>query len=160
MTEREPMDVRTLKKGDFIAPEMCEEMTGVRRTSRDYGLALLRLKQRLYDACSLEQIFLSFGVQKDGLKVHTDDEASNYHYKEAQHGINKMARSFRNMTSLVDRSMLTDGVRNEHDRNTALMAMRVQAVRGAGRAFALEMKKKQIEQKKNDSGEEDATAGE
>jgi len=133
MAEYEPMDVTVLRKGDYIPPDVCEKMLGVKRSERRYSLELCALVARIKSLADEHGNVLSFCSDGDGIRVHTDEEASDYHAKAIDRARAKAARSLRDMVTRVDTSQLTEDQRRAHDRIVSIEALRQQAGKRAVR---------------------------
>jgi len=133
LDEKYPVNVAELKKGDFLSPETCEMLTGKKRDNPRYQFAMQSIREFIYRESEKQGRPLSCGIDGDGLRIHTDAEASEYHRRLHYMALRGMRRSMKRMVSCVDRAQLTSFEVAEHDRETALAALRVQAVREACR---------------------------
>lgn len=135
-----PIDVSTLDKGMFITPEECEDHCGKKRGSREYQFALQSLREYIYRESMRDGRPLSCGIKGDGVMIHTDSEAAEYHRAMNDQAVSALRRSSRRLAGTVDRSQLSAGEQSNYDRAVAVAAMRCQMIRKAGRLVAKEQK--------------------
>ena len=141
-----PLDVSQLEKGDYIPPEMCEEIVNVKRDCREYPMAVLKLKNEILLLCEAENKIFSARVYKDGVKIHEDGEASVYHSSAMTNAKKKHRRNLNDMVRRVDRMNLDVAQLQTHDRCIMLETQRALAGTKAVRnqIVAEQPEKKQI----------------
>jgi len=130
MTERWPIDVETLQKGDVISIERLEVIIGRPRGAPGFGLEVLKIREMI--ARQLEVIGRPMTIrQLHGQLVLCDDEtASVYNPREVEAGWRKSARAHRRNLA-VDVSQLDQERRAQHDRTLVTHSRIFQAMRSA-----------------------------
>jgi hypothetical protein len=111
-----PIDTATLCKGSRILADEIERAINVKRTSRDYSLALLKLRKFIEWRLAERDLEVVTCSERDDIKILTDDEAAPHTDNEFQNALKKARRELRKQAS-VDRAGITeDAIRAEHDR--------------------------------------------
>lgn len=134
-TKHYPFDVPNLKKGDFIAPEICEALAGVTRADvKSYQLALMSLRDQLEKQWLRErEEIITVVSSDDGLLICSDEAAVSTNDNRAQKAKKSLRRALFRQGG-VDRSNLSDESIVRHDRSLRAMTAYVMAGRAAERA--------------------------
>ena len=134
MAEGDAVDVLigTLVKGDVLTAEQCVKLLGMRLEDPRYSLALLGLCKRIED--TLQELGRPCVVRCEagGIHVLEDAEAAIYVQQRFMAHQAGLGRSHKRAL-VIDQGQLTADQRAEHERNVAMMAFKVQAIRRAGR---------------------------
>lgn len=125
-----PIDFESLKQGDFIAPDIVSDVTGISPKNRAYGLAQLKARDIIESGladCGHCWILRSEG---DGLRILTDEEASVYKERMMRARIRGFGRDLRQMQH-IDVGKLTEERRHKHDEHMVRASLFLQAGRNA-----------------------------
>jgi len=118
-----PIDTDKLVKGQDISPAECERIIGVSPADQSrYRLALLALAQWVMKDSEARGRPLSVGTCGDGIRVRTDQEASDHHFNQALARLRGFRRDVRRQTTTVDTAGLTPSQVQEHDHKSAVLA--------------------------------------
>lgn len=133
VTEEYPFDTSTLEKGSRVTAEQIERATGCSPESKNFGLAMLRIKG--YVTWRLAQRGLDVVVRavKNDLVILTDSDAAPYTDAKFQNRIAQAAHALQEQLS-VSRHALTDGERLRHDRACAVNGATLAGARKARKA--------------------------
>jgi hypothetical protein len=112
-----PIDVTTLKKGDWLSPEQCENIHGVLREEDPSGYAFANMSLRnKIEALSVDADYpFSCGHRDDGIRILTDAEALEEQKKRMRESIRKVKRA-RRLSDRNDLNNLTPEQRREWER--------------------------------------------
>jgi len=105
-----PVDIEALQKGDRIGSEVIEEWSGVPRSSRDYPMQVLKLRNHIEKRLPEDWTLVS---ECDGIRILPDDEASPYLAKSQKQRMRGLYRDHRRLGA-VDQTQVQD--KNSHDR--------------------------------------------
>ena len=125
--ERYPLDFDALNKGDVLTPESLARITSTEVGTPAYQFAILGLR------CEIERELEAAGrpvtvkQDGDGLRILTDEEATDYNHAQLQAGLRKVARSHRR-NLLVDRTQLSIEKQKAHDRRLIAEGAYVQSI--------------------------------
>lgn len=115
MTERYPIDVDTLNKGDVISVERLEKITGRSRNHKHFSLEVLKVKDLIRRELRAHQRVLTIVSRKGNLVVCVDAEAATYNHATFGAKLRQAANAhFQNMA--VDTTNLDDAQRQAHER--------------------------------------------
>ena len=131
---RRPFDIEQLAKGVTIHCEEIEAAYHVRRSDhKQYQLAVMQAKQEI-SKLTARELGQTWTIKQEGdsLRILTDEEAVDYNAVQFDRGRRAMATAHRRLIG-VDRSMLSDGRQNEHDRHIFAQATQLQAITDAKR---------------------------
>ena len=111
--------VLQLHKGMFITQEQCERLLGVQNNpnNSDYEFALLGLIDKLTKRSIASKTPLSMAVRNNGIIIHNDEEAVDYHEHQRKCGIKKFKRHKKYGEILVDQSQLSPEILRRHTNN-------------------------------------------
>lgn len=123
-----PLDFDALQKGDALAPETIEKITGFPIGTRRYELGVLQLRQRILR--ELEDRGRPVTVAVDGgcLRILTDEEAAEYNPHQFRVGFRKLLRAHRRALH-VDASQLTAEQRAALERSIVVQSKMISAAR-------------------------------
>ncbi len=79
-------------KGLYISPEILENLFNINRDSSQYQFKLLSLERDIKDLLSERNLFITIKSDKNGIKILSDKEASEYN-------INKIGKGLRVLES-------------------------------------------------------------
>ena len=127
--------ITTLVKGDSLTAEQCVKLLGMRVEDPRYSLVLLGLSKRIEDTLGELGKPAVVRCEANGIRVLLDDEAAVYVLQRFLTHQAGLGRSHKRAL-IVDRGQLTPEQRAEHERNVAMMAFKVQAIRRSGEADA------------------------
>lgn len=109
-----PIDFSELEKGSYLSPKECEEALGEKRGSKKYQLGLMNLSSEIYRYFQTHFAeVVTTCVHKDGVKVLTDVEASEYNIRGREKALRSLGQSCFRM-SAVDLSNLTEDQKKTH----------------------------------------------
>jgi len=120
-----PLDFNLLRRGDYLTPEQVEDATLTTRSSVDYRVAMLQLRDQILAH------FLGLGdvvtvvTEKDGLRILTHAEQAEYAPTREQRAVRQLLISHAEGKA-VDVSQLTDEQRERHNRWLLRNAWRLQ----------------------------------
>ncbi len=123
IAEIHPFDVTKLEKGDWISPDRCESVVGMRRTDKNYALRLLAIAQELerqWQQIRVEQITIC--SEKDGLRICTDDEAVNVNKDRRLSAVRAMERAQVRQCGVDAAKLSTTKIRGLHEREVVVGA--------------------------------------
>lgn len=132
---RFPVDYDSLAKGDYIAHERIEEITGEVVGSEAYSLACLTLAQAISRELWLRGKQWTVIGRDHGIAVLTDVEASEYNGRRFEQGCAVMARSNVRMAA-VDAGAFTEGQRRKHDQALVFQGASLAALQAARQRVA------------------------
>ncbi len=124
--------IGTLKKGDVLTSEQCVRLLGLRVEDPRYSLALLGLCKRIEDTLGELGRPCVVRCEAGGIHVMEDAEAAVYVQQRFQAHQAGLGRSHKR-AQVIDHGQLSAEQRAEHERNVAMMAFKIQAIRRAGR---------------------------
>ena len=114
----------TLQKGSTIPVEMCEKILGISRDHKHYNFRLLKLTHTLINhslAVGLNNGHgFSMSIEGQGIKVHSDSEAANYHHAQEMIGLKKHKRHNYVARKTVNTNNLSDKQRERFLREREL----------------------------------------
>jgi len=123
-----PIDTEVLEKGDYITPEQIEDILGVSRNDKQYPFKLMYLQKKIM----MDRQDIYAKAEKDGLRILTDAEWTNYEGGLFTNALRAMARSVRRIAA-VDVRELTEDERTKHDRRQIVMAQTLQGAHSSRR---------------------------
>ena len=90
MSEKHPLDVEALSRGDFIPPERVEQIYGLNRKDPRYPFMLLHLRKYIEDEW-VDEDGLGVAVRSHdgGLCLLQDEEVAGYATKYRRDGLSK-----------------------------------------------------------------------
>lgn len=139
-----PFDVLVLNKGDYIAPEKCEQVAGIRRDALGgrYQLKLLGLRQALERQWERDRgEVITTTVEKDGIRICSDDGAVVTNEKRATQHIRGLRRDLVRQNG-VDRSKVSSPeLKNVHERSLVRLGAFIAGGQRAQRAALKEHKR-------------------
>lgn len=133
--EIHPFDVMTLSKGDWLSPDRCEAVIGVRRDRPQYRLKMLALAEeiaRLWHRERSEVVTLT--QERDGLLICTDDQAVMVNKERRVQHVRGLERSLVRQGGVDTTKLSTDEHRSLHERELVVGSAFLSAGRKAVRA--------------------------
>ena len=132
MSERYPVDVDALCKGDVITIERLENILGMKRHDPRWWRSVLGVKTNIERQLRRGGRVLTLRQRQGDLVVCDDNEASSYNPREIEAGIRRSARAHeRNLH--VDVGNLDDARRVAHERNLVVYGRMLYAAKSARR---------------------------
>ena len=131
-TQFHPLDFETLKKGDYITPEQAAEITGKNASDPKFALALLNLKERIRREMQAQKRPITAKVERGGIRILNDPEASNYNDKQAKGALRKLGRCVSQLL-YVDQRKLNNGEQRTHEHRIISWTKVFGAAKGARR---------------------------
>lgn len=122
-----PIDVRTLKKGDYIKPEFIEKTYECKRENNLYSLNVLKLRSFIEQASRNEDEPLLTKGEKFGIRILIDSEAVEYTNSRAENAKNQLAVALAKMT-LIDKNNLDEKESGDLERNVEVNSKRLLAM--------------------------------
>lgn len=124
-----PIDLSTLQKGSSIDQSRCERITGVSARDSQFPFRLMELRDWIMTESARLGQFLSVRCHANGLVINTDDQAVDYHHKQAKQSERRIFRNLAHM-NLIDRNNLTTDRQRELDQKLASWGMKAAALKG------------------------------
>jgi len=132
-TERYPLDVEKLTKGQLIPAAEVTRLLGVQLGDANaYRLAVLNLQGWIEHESADIGLYLHTCCRGDDIYVLTDEEDVDYQEKQHRIGIRKMMRSHRKAME-IDTALLSPEKQKKLIDNQRKQAWRIAALRGAVR---------------------------
>jgi hypothetical protein len=131
-TNEYPLDTEGLGKGSRVTGDRIAEATGVPTSSRNFGLAMLRIKGYVYAALAERGLDVVIRQDGDDLVILTDSEAAPYTDDKFRQRIVQAGLALREQLS-VARGGLTDEEVARHDRALTVNGMTYAGARKARR---------------------------
>ncbi len=110
------IDAEGLNKGDELAADVLEAITGHRRETKRYNLKILGLRARIERAMQDRGKPATVAVKNGRLRILTDEEAARYNHDTFRHGLRKARRAYDRLLAVDTRPLAEDLVR-EHLRH-------------------------------------------
>jgi hypothetical protein len=123
-----PFDYDTLFKGQYIPPEECERLTGVRRHERMYSLKVQELIDGIHRERNARGMPVVAKGQGDGISILTDEEAVVYVRARFRAGLRLAGRSHERAVVAIDVTALPEEVKRKHERNIELQSRQLTSV--------------------------------
>lgn len=118
-----------LNKGDVVSADTLEEITGYKRETDAYRLALLTIVELIQTVREEVGDPVVVRHEKHGLRVLTDPEASEYLDKRHRSHLEGIDRAYYKTCRWVDTSRLTDEERAQHAKRRLRQGFIDQALR-------------------------------
>lgn len=147
-----PMDFDSIQKGDYIPPDTVERITGVEQMHRDYGLAVMKLQERIERECADRGYAVVTKQAKGGIAILTDEEAVTYCDRAFILKMGGMRTAHGKMLG-IDRTSLSETATKQLDRSVHVNGWTLKAM-WAGRREAF----KALPHKRNVPGLQNNTA--
>lgn len=112
-----PMDFDAITKGDYIQPDEVERITHMDRNTRDYGLGVMKLQERIERECADRGYPVVTKQEKGGISILTDEEAVAYCERAFILKMGGMRTAHGKMLQ-IDRKELSEESAKQLDRNT------------------------------------------
>lgn len=123
-----PVDVTTLKKGDYLTPDFCETRVRCKnRNHKEYPLQLQSLKEWIERAREYVGAPVVLRCEKGGIRVLDDTTASTYTSHQFDLALRRAGRAHRRSLH-VDVGNLSPDNRHRHERNVEIHARQLQAI--------------------------------
>ena len=129
-----PLDFDALQKGDVITIDRLEAITGKRRGTQEYQLAVLGLRERIISECKDRDKFFTVAIVKGNLRILKDDEAAIYNSRTFKMGMKRSRKSLSRLAK-VDVGNLDDLQKKSHERNLIVFGKMLQAARSAQKSI-------------------------
>lgn len=112
-----PLDFSELKKGDTIAAEVLEEITGAKRDDKYFSLKILAIKEQIEKAREeMGQPVKVRSLNGDSLIILTDEQAAGHLNNRANGRWRGAAKDVKQLGQ-VDMRNLNETQRKDHERN-------------------------------------------
>lgn len=136
-TKRYPVDLSTIIKGRVFSPEEIEYLTGAKRGTPEYALALLNLRTHIENALiTTGHPPLTLKCDHNSLRVLTDAEAAEYNAQQFDRLQRRAARRFA-LQMAVDISELSENERETHEKKVLVNGKILQAISNVRKQFKL-----------------------
>ena len=123
-----PLDVSTLKKGDYLSPDFCETRVKCRdRKNKAYSLQLNALRDWIERARESIGRPIVVKCDHDGIRVLDDEDAATYTSQQFASALRRAGRAHRKSLH-VDVGRLCPETRRKHERNVEIQGKQIQAV--------------------------------
>lgn len=99
------LDIDGLGKGDVFTADQLEAMTGQRRGTEGYDLAVLGLRKKLHTTLRDRGKPATVAIVRGELRILEDTEASVYNAQAFRHGIRKARRAFDRLLEVDSRQV-------------------------------------------------------
>lgn len=139
-----PMDFDALQKGDYITPEVIENITGEDRYTQAYSMAILRFGQTVVErlADRTPPLYVVVKQEKSGLRILDDESASSYTFGEAERALKMMKRNYGRMTRCVDPTEFNDGTKRMHENRIMITSAMIRGAMDSRKEALLIVKKR------------------
>lgn len=139
-----PLDFDALQKGDYIAPETVERITGVNRDSAHYSLKIMGLIASITERLAEREIPLHVVVRQEnrGIRIEQDWPASAYVYSEAERARRSIARNYARLAQAVDSAEFDACQRRQHENRLLVVGSMLRGLREGRKAALLEIKQR------------------
>lgn len=124
-TNEIPLD--TLKKGQFIPPEIVERVACMERSEYSFRFRMLELRQRIQDHFEANGMTVTVCCDGFGLKILTDAEAAEYNAEAFKRRLRGTFEAHRRMMGL-DAAALDAGQREAYDRKIIAQGRIIQSI--------------------------------
>lgn len=124
-----PLDVRDLQKGQFIAADEVQRISGVRQDHPHYLFAVLRLREYIVKESQRMGQPLSVATHNGGIQINTDEQAVQYHHKLAKDAARAIFRHQSMLRIAVDVRNLSDKSKQDYDRKLTLWGSKIAALK-------------------------------
>ena len=112
-----PFDYDALVKGQYIQPEECERLAGIKRHERMYSLKVQELIDGIHRERNARGMPVVAKMQGDGISILTDEEAVTYVKARFRAGLRLAGRSHERAVVAVDVTALSEEAKRKHERN-------------------------------------------
>lgn len=133
-TTKHPIDYDALKKGDYIAPEVCESILRASRDHKRYSLKLAALAHHIEKELKIRNKPATVACRKEGISILTDSEAARHCVRWRDQRVRGMRKDLRRLVS-VDVSQLSECEQKDHDKELLVTGRMVQMIRTARKAL-------------------------
>lgn len=123
-----PIDIGSIKKGDYISPEFISEKYGIDTDDPHYWVKLLAMRQYIEQQSVAEFRPLLTKGEKRGIRILTDEEAGSYIDGLADQGVSCVMRQLGRLNR-VDASSLSEQKKDELNRAILKNSKRVIAIK-------------------------------
>jgi hypothetical protein len=121
--EVHPVDVLTLRKGEWLSPDRCEAIVGVRRIHESYRLKLLALGSVIAKQWSdYRDEIVTIKCERDGLLICTDDQAVDENRKRRRANVRGLERAHVRQAGVDTSNLSTKELRELHERECVIGA--------------------------------------
>lgn len=131
-----------LHKGDSLTCEELENITGHRRRTDGYGLAVLDLRDGLMKAFTDRGRPATVAIIKGKMKVLTDPEATTYNRKAFGNGLRKANRAHSRLGE-VDTRALSGEQKQQHERAMLVTGKLLAVIRSTRAKLAADNRQRQ-----------------
>lgn len=131
-TTEYPFPTNHLEKGSMILPETIEEAFGIPRSSRKFGLALLKAREHVERSLARRGLVVTTISVKDSIRILTPSEEAEYHDRRFSKQLSGAGHHLRRQAE-VNEDELSDEEREKHRRNLYVNGKTYQAARRARR---------------------------
>lgn len=125
--KRFPFDFDALQKGDYITPEKLTEIIGSKPDTQRYKFKVLRIVKQMRQYLFHKGLVWTIKVEKDGIRICTDEQASEYNPTQYDFARKRMKRLYA-QNAAVDISNLTDETKAAHLRRLQVHGMEITAL--------------------------------
>jgi hypothetical protein len=132
-----PIPDDELAKGSTITPERLTELGAIKSApgTQEWAFALLAIRDEIMQRSRNEGRPLSVRIWKNGIHIHTDAEASEYHDRKAGQGVTQIFRQVGNLHRTVDVSALSPAEQQAHDRKLCVWGAKTAAIKRTAKAL-------------------------
>ena len=124
-----PLDVRSLRKGQYLGPDAVQKITGVKQDHPHYLFAVLQLREYIVKESQRLGSPLSIATHNGGIQVNTDEQAVQYHHKLAKDAARAIFRHQGMLRIAVDVRNLSDKSKQDYDRKLTLWGSKIAALK-------------------------------
>lgn len=104
------IDMNRIGKGSFISPDTLERVTTFKRGSNEYDLQVLRVKGLLEAHFDESGNPVTIKIEQEGLRVLTDEEATEYNHRRFKIGMRALFEANRRMSNVDEGKMTSEQV--------------------------------------------------
>lgn len=124
--ERFPLDYESLKRGDFLAPEVVERAVLTSRTEDGYWAKVLKLRDGIRRwFLDNRGDFVTIVCEGDGLRILTHPEQSEYASRRGSRAVGQIMHAVGELQA-VDVAQLPNEMHESHARRQRLASFRAQ----------------------------------
>jgi hypothetical protein len=128
MVEKLEKTIGSFEKGQFISPEIIENILGEQRTSPSYQFGSMKLVKDIKKHMSDHGIHVTVISESYGIRILTDSEASAYNTKRYCKGLEIIERSYDDAKS-VDANNLTKEEEEIHNKRLVFIGRGIDSIK-------------------------------